>query len=683
MHARLFALALSTLLGVSAGAPPAAADQTPPAPQPLPPANPQRSPAPAVSPQAGAPQPPAPQPSALRPSAAPQSAGTPSSAAPQPDSARGPGNLTTRGQPPPPVPPVLPLVPNVGAGYAAPAGATLPSGDFVGINMQPFVGIALDDAIAMALQKNTDLALAQSNQRIANYQIVAAQGAYDVRFQLQPQYQHSVTPAVSSFQAGPGGGPVTQDSAGATAGLTGITPGGTQFTIGASGTRITSNSTINSFNPFYETALSFNVTQPLLRGRTVTDASRALQLAAANAQINRDVALTTAAQTIANVSNTYWDLVAAWRNVGIQEEGLRQAQAQAESNARLSRRGAVAPVDIVESNTQVNVFTDNVFAAVANVQRLQTQMKALIVANPGDPVWLANLVPTSPVLVLPAEPKLDDLVISALRNRPEIAQLRAARLTAQTNLAFAKDQLKPQLNLNLGYTTNGFAGIPTDPNANPIFGILGGEIAAINALIARANAGQAPANQIPLLAGTFAATPANQTGGFAQSTASLLQNRYPTYAVGLTLSFPLQNRTAKAEYGIAEEQAKQVAVQEIALLQRIRGESVNAVQQLREAQYRLVAASNARTASERVLLAEQRRFAVGSSTTFLILQRQLDVANNRGRELQAQTDLNKAVVELNRVGGTVFATYNIDASALGAGALGAASPIRSNLPPMK
>jgi len=591
------------------------------------------------------------------------------------------GANVTGGLPPPPVPPVLPPVPNVAPGYAAPTGGALPSGDLVGINQQPFVGIALNDAIAMALQKNTDLALAQSNQRIANYQIVAAQGAYDVKFQLQPQFEHSVSAAVSSFEAGPGGGPITQDTAGATTSLSGITSSGAQYSVGASATRITSNSTINSYNPFYETALSFNITQPLLRGRSITDASRAVQLAAANAQINADIALATASQTIATVSNTYWDLVAAWRDVGIQEEGLRQAQAQAQSNARLSARGAVAPVDIVESNTQVNVFQDNVFSALANVQRLQTQLKMLILSNPGDPVWLSNLVPTSPVLTLPAEPTLDNLLISALRNRPEIAQLRASRLTAQTNLAYAKDQLKPQLNLGLGFTTNGFAGLPTDPNANPIFGILGSEIAAIDALIARANAGQPPANQIPLLSGNFGTLPANQTGKFGQSTSNLLDNRFPTYAIGLTLQIPIGNHTAKADYGIAQEQAKQIAVQELALLQRIRGESVNAIQQLREAQYRLVAAGNARTAAERVLLAEQRRFSVGSSTTFLILQRQLQVADDRGRELQAQTDLNKAVVELNRVGGIVFSAYNIDASALGAGTLGNVSPTQSNLPP--
>ena len=83
---------------------------------------------------------------------------------------------------------MLPPVPNIAPGFSAPVNA-VPNGELVGVQQQPFVGIALQDAIAMALQRNTDLAIAQSNHRIANYQIVAAQGAYDVRFQLVPSYR--------------------------------------------------------------------------------------------------------------------------------------------------------------------------------------------------------------------------------------------------------------------------------------------------------------------------------------------------------------------------------------------------------------------------------------------------------------------------------------------------------------
>src|SRR5450755_5106043 len=438
---------------------PAGARQQPPQPQ----ASPQSvTPATAQSAPPAMPQP-APSGSMQSPQSAPQNGTTAGSAS----------AASQSGLPPPPVPPVLPRVPNVAPGYAAPANGPLPTGDLVGVNAEPFVGITLDDAIGMALGRNTDLAIAQSNQRIANYQIIAARGAYDVKFQLAPQYQHSSTAAVSSFSAGPNGGPVVQDTVGATAGFAGELRNGQRYSVSAEQDYVNSNSTVNSYNPFYQTALKFNFTQPLARGTGINDTRRQLQLALANAQTNRAQALTTVSQTIANVADTYWNLVAAWRNVGIQEEGLRQAQAQAESNGRLAARGAVAPVDIVESQTQVSVFQDNVFSALASVQRLQTQLKELILANPSDPVWVANLVPTSPVINLPAEPQLDDLIVSALKNRPEVAQLRAQRDAAATNLAYAQDQLKPQIDLNLGYASNGFAGFSTSPTANPIFALLG------------------------------------------------------------------------------------------------------------------------------------------------------------------------------------------------------------------
>jgi outer membrane protein TolC len=374
-------------------------------------------------------------------------------------------------------------------------------------------------------------------------------------------------------------------------------------------------------------------------------------------------------------------LVAAWRNVGIQEEGLRNAEAQAASNGRLAQQGAAAPVEVVESNTQINVFQDNVFAALQQVESLQSQLKSLILASPGDPVWTANLVPTSAVLQLPPEPKLDDLIVAALRNRPEVRQLRAQRLQATVSLAYAKNQLLPQLDLGLGFTTNGFAGVPTDVSGTPFFQTLSNEVTAINALIARANAGQPPANQIPQLAANFgAAAPGYQSGQFGQSWSNALNGYFPAYSIQLTLQFPLRNRTAKADYSIAQEQAKQVAVQELGFLQRIRAEAANALQTLHTTQSRLAAARAAREAAQTVLASEQRKFGAGASTTFLILQRQLDAANDEGRELQAQTDLNKAVVLLEQVAGTNFAAYRIDAAALGVQTLDAQTPTASALP---
>ena len=578
----------------------------------------------------------------------------PGTGAPQPGA-----NIQGGALPPPPMPSVLPAVPNIP--YLSAPITAVPNGDLVGVQQQPFVGIALRDAIAMALQRNTDLALAQANRRIANYQIVAAKGAYDVNFQLVPSYSRMVEPVSSPFNSSAGGGPVTQDTAGVTAALRGLTPHGGQYSVGASEVRTDNNSVYNIYNPFYNTALQFAVTQPLGRGAAIDQPRLQIQLAQIGSQLQSANALATASNTVVQTANAYVDLVAAWQNVAIQEEGLRDATAQAQSNARLAAQGAVAPTDIVEANTQVNVFQDNVFAAIENVQRLQTQLKSLIVADPADPVWMANLVPTTPLAQIPAEPTLSSVIASAIAKRPEIAQVEAQRRQSDVNLAYARDQLKPQVDLGLGYTSNGFAGSPISAASNPLFSFLG--------------------TLVPpgTLASSFPPPPAYQKGSLGQAWTNAFDNRFPQYSAQLTFSIPIGEHTAKADVAIAQEQERQVSINETALLQRFRSEAVNAIQALREAQYRVIAARAAREASERVLTGEQRRFRAGTSTTFLVLQRQLEVAQNRGRELVAQTDLYKSIVELQRVSGDLFARNGIDVDTMGAATLNAA-PTTNVLP---
>lgn len=545
----------------------------------------------------------------------------------------------SKGLPPPPQPRnggIAP-VPNVAPGYSAPD-LGVPNGNIVGVTQQPFVGITLQNAVAMALMKNTDLAIAQSNRRIAGYQIEAARGAYDVRFNVQPSYSHTTTPPQNAFFSGPGFGPIVQSQTNISAGLSGMTPSGQEYSVSASDGRVFNNGIINTFNPTYPASLSFNLSQPLLRGHTINEASRQLQLATINQLAVSSQSLTTASQTVTQVEDAYWDLVAAWRNVAIQEEALREAKLQSQSNARLAKQGVNAPIEVVQSNTQVNVFQDNVFSALENVERLQVQLKSLIVADPGDPIWNANLVPTSPVRNLPPEPPLGSVVAQAIANRPEFGQLRGARNAAGVNLAYAKDQLKPQVDFNVGYTTSGFAGNLLPPAANGPF----------------AGSPQPPAYLV---------------GGNGQSVLNLVNNRFPSYNAAINVQLPLGNHTAKANYSIAQEQLRETDINQISLLQRINSESRNALQAYRAARYRLIASRSARKASQQVLDSEIRRFHAGASTTFLVLQRQVDLANNRGRELQAQTDLNKAVVELERVSGSILKDNNVDATTLGQGTL--------------
>lgn len=572
---------------------------------------------------------------------------------------------------------VIPPVPLIEPGYKAPP-VPAPAGDIAGVTQLPFVGISLDDAVTMALARNTDLAVSQSNRRVAGYQIVAAQGAYDLRFVLQPAYQYAVTAPLSPFQSGPNSGPITQTALGGSASLSGQGLGGTQYSIGASGNGTRNDSTGNGFNPYYTSALSFNVSQPLLRGR-FNQSRRQLELARVNADASTDATMLSTSNTLSSVLDAYWDLVAAWRNVAIQEEALREGRAQSESNARLVKQGAAAPVDVVEADAQVNAFQSSVYSALQNVARLQNQLKQLTLTDPADPIWMANLVPTSGALDLPAEPSLDDLVLSSLRNRPEIAQFREQRRTNDVEIAYARDQARPQVDLNAGYTSNGFAGQPISLTGNPIFSVFGPVFSATDALIAYANRN---GGHIPPLNVALPHTPPAFTGGAGTSLNTLLQNKLPAVAVSATIGFPLTNRTARANYAAALEQQRTLAVQQVALIQRLVFEARNALQSLRAARSRLIAASAARDAAERVYQSEVRKFHAGTSTTFLVLQRESALASQRGNELQAQTDLNKAVVEVQRVSGALLTSNNVQVNAVGTTPPGQTTlPARESPPP--
>ncbi|HZZ64089.1 MAG TPA: TolC family protein, partial [Candidatus Baltobacteraceae bacterium] len=154
-----------------------------------------------------------------------------------------------------------------------------------------------------------------------------------------------------------------------------------------------------------------------------------------------------------------------------------------------------------------------------------------------------------------------------------------------------------------------------------------------------------------------------------QSIKNLLANNFPVYTAGVLVSFPIGDHTAKANLAAAIEQQRIARVQEANTIQQITMDVRNALQSYQSALAQLKAAGAARQASEQVLASERRRFRAGESTTFLVLQREIELSDNRLRELQAQTQLNKSVVELQRATGTILSANNVNVTTVGQGAL--------------
>ena len=169
------------------------------------------------------------------------------------------------------------------------------------------------------------------------------------------------------------------------------------YQAGIQQSRTYNNTIFNAYNPYYIATLNVAVTQPLLRNAGMNATKRQLKLAFVNADATAAQALVDASNTISQVEDAYWNLVAAWRNVAIQEEALKEAIAQ--QRATCASRGAAPPHRSTRSSRRRRSRTlqNDVFSALQTVSQLQVQLKSLVVADPGDPIWTANLVPSTSV----------------------------------------------------------------------------------------------------------------------------------------------------------------------------------------------------------------------------------------------------------------------------------------------
>jgi HAE1 family hydrophobic/amphiphilic exporter-1 len=148
-------------------------------------------------------------------------------------------------------------------------------------------------------------------------------------------------------------------------------------------------------------------------------------------------------------------------------------------------------------------------------------------------------------------------------------------------------------------------------------------------------------------------------GGFGTSVSNLLSNRFNNFRVGVQISLPLRNRTAEAQLGRTLVEGERIATQREQLEQSIQVEVRNALQSMRSAEARLRAAIATRESNEQQFASEQRKLDAGQSTTFLVLERQTALTTTRGLELKAQTDLNKAIADLQRATGNALSVNSV------------------------
>jgi outer membrane protein TolC len=502
-----------------------------------------------------------------------------------------------------------------------------------GIAAGSVLDLSLEDMILMLLQNDPGIEASRLDLQTADYNVIAAQGVYDPVFAWDTHYDKRATPVSSPF-GGAANGRLDETALSASPTVSGLTPWGATWSVGSVGQKQTSTNAFVPLNPQYVAGMTFTFTAPLVRGREIDFARRGVRVASRNRDISGEGFRQRVINQVAAAVKTYFDLVAAQENLEIQRRAYEQAQRSLESNQRLAAQGLLANGDVVSARARMASYETAWDSAQDQLAAVENALKAMLLPSKGSPLWRAWLRPTSTVdageqRLRDAGVPVDEAIETALRLRPEMAQIRSLTQISEINAQYFANQAKPQVDLYGSYAAQGLAGTVADRgSALSFFG---------------------PTTVPPGLVGGLG-------GGYL----SILRANYPSFEAGVKISIPIRNRTAQANLGLAEVDLRRVRNQTNQTEQAIVAEVRNAAQALASARNRLAAASAGRDAAQLDYEGEQRKLQVGLTSVFEMFVKQSDLVVAQGRELQARTDLRKAVVEMERSMGRTLEVYHVD-----------------------
>ena len=543
--------------------------------------------------------------------------------------------------------------------------------------------ISMNDAVALALENNLDIAIARYNLNIADTDVWRAK-AGSVTLGVNTGVVQN-TPGgngigVGSTTSGGGAGGTSVGIGGAGAGTGGIVSATTgvgaavpSFDPILTGTLQLDQSVIEYYNPFQEPftfehtntwnfsyqqgfhwgsnlTVAFNnnrvsasplstyqalstqyssnfratVTQPLLSGFGFLPNTRFIMIAKNNREIS-DVAFRLQVITTVNqIQNIYWDLVSAYENVKVQQDALAFAERTLSDTRKQVDIGTLAPIEIVRAQSTTATNQQQLIVAKTTLQLQQLLMKNALSRTLVDPVLAdAEVIPTD-VMAMPEKEAIvptEDLVTEALQHRAEIAESRIDLTNRGINSRSAKNAMRPTLNLFAYYQGSGQGG-----TVNPSYVGSG--------------------SQLP---------PDTYGGGLSQ----LVDSTAPDKGVGLQMTIPIRNRTGQANQVRADLELRQA---QMALQQqenRVRIEVRNAQFSVQQNRAAVESAEAATELAKQSLDAEQKKYNLGASTSTLVLQYQAALTQAESNLVMAMSNYEKSRVELDRSIGATLARLGI------------------------
>ena len=468
--------------------------------------------------------------------------------------------------------------------------------------------MSLEDCLQEALQHNLDVQIERTVPQISLYNLRAAYGGYDPLLNVSGQHNYDVSG--STFQNGfelPGS---ISDENSFKSDIGGTLPMGLQYDF--SGNVNQQYGTINpgttNASPFKSSAGSIQVqlTQPLLKNFWIDNTRLTIRLAKNQLKSSEQGLRLQVITSVTAVENAYYELIYAQENVKVQQEALDLAQTQLDQDRQRVQIGTLAQLDVQQDEAQVATSKANLIAAQYTLVTDQNTLKNLLTDEYSR--WHdKDIQPTATITNAPLQLfDLQDSWSKGMTLRPDLLQSRLSVEAQGIQLKFDRNQLFPELDL-IG--TYGFNGTGTE---------------------------------------------------FSDTFAQFNEGDRPFYSYGAQLSVPLSNVKARNTVKSDKVTLQQLLLKLKQFEQNVMVEIDNAVKNAQSAYESVNATRQARIYAEAALDAEQKKYAVGKSTTFTVLQLQNTLTADRGQEIRSLANYYEALVNLAQQEGSTLERNHIN-----------------------
>jgi outer membrane protein len=526
------------------------------------------------------------------------------------------------------------------------------------------LNLTLEDAISLALENNLDIAVQRYTPWLDQMQLLSARSGAGTRLSFDPIVTANINtidatqPVANPLLSGVGTtNSVSSLTQHTTTGNFGYQQGfvtGTNITMNFNNSRSSSTTSANVFNPSLSSTLSVSITQPLLNGFGYVPNARYIIEAKNTVQIGQWAFKLAVINDVTKAATDYWNLVYARQNVKVEQQTVDVDTQLYNDNKKQLEIGTMAPLDVLTAESQL--ASDQQQLIVARTLQLQDETQLLndITKDP-TAAGLENVevVPTTPISDVDTvgSPALQDLVNQAWNTRPELQEMALQLKNDGVEVQATRNGLLPSLNLVGQYSSTGLGGVGKKTTVTP-----GAVVPNLNDPILL-NGVLVPNEYVGLEQTTSTTTAV--PGGIGDAWDSVIHSRYPTFQVGVQLNLPIRNRAAQAANGTAllnQSEEKTSYQEEKNVVYVAVRNALIAVQQDRSA---MSAAQKARELAQQTFDDEQKKYQLGSSTSYNVVLRSRDLTAAETTELQDRVNLVEAILALDQAMGRTLEIHNI------------------------